>query len=48
MFTRLELLAKSGIKNKYYLEDNLRCKNNSSMTLNNATLVWNFRKCDET
>ncbi len=43
MCTKLELFAKSGIENEYYLEDNLRCETTSSMTLNNATLFWHYK-----
>ena len=43
MCTKLELFVKSGIKNKCYLEDNLRCKTTSSITLNNATLFWSYK-----
>ena len=43
MCTKLELFAKSGIKNEYYLEDNLRCETTSSITLNNATLFWHYK-----
>ena len=43
MCTKLELFAKSGIENEYYLEDNLRCETTSSITLNNATLFWHYK-----
>ena len=43
MCTKLEIYAKSGGENEYYLEDNLRCKVTSSMTLNNATLFWHYK-----
>ena len=43
MCTKLEIYAKSGRENEYYLEDNLRCKATSSMTLNNATLFWQYK-----
>ena len=43
MCTKLEIYAKSGRENEYYLEDNLRCKVTSSMTLNNATLFWHYK-----
>ena len=43
MCTKLELFAKSGTENEYYLEDNLRCETTSSMTLNNATLFWKYK-----
>ena len=43
MCTKLEIYAKSGRENEYYLEDNLRCKATSSMTLNNATLFWHYK-----
>ena len=33
----------SGKENEYYLEDNLRCKITSFMTLNNATLFWHYK-----
>ncbi len=35
MCTKLEIYAKSGRENEYYLEDNIRCKVTSSMTLSN-------------
>ena len=41
--SKLELFAKSGIENEYYLEDNLRCETTSSITLNNATLFWHYK-----
>ena len=34
---------KSGVENKYYLEDNIKCDVTSSMTLNNATLFWRYK-----
>ena len=43
MCTKLEIYAKSGKENEYYLEDNLRCKATSSMTLNNTTLFWYYK-----
>ncbi len=43
MCTKLEIYAKSGRENEYYLEDNLRCKSTSSMTLNNVTLFCIIR-----
>ena len=43
MCTKLELFAKSGIENEYYLEDNLKCETTSSVTLNNATLFWHYK-----
>ena len=43
MCTKLEIYAKSGRENEYYLEDNLRCKATSSMTLNNAMLFWYYK-----
>ncbi len=43
MCTKLEIYAKSGRENEYYLEDNLRCKATSSMTLNNARLFWQYK-----
>ena len=43
MCTKLEIYARSGRENEYYLEDNLRCKVTSSMTLNNATLFWHYK-----
>ena len=43
MCTKLEIYAKSGRENEYYLEDNLRCKATSSMTLNNAMLFWQYK-----
>ncbi len=43
MCTKLEIRAKSDRENEYYLEDNLRCKVTSSMTLNNATLFWHCK-----
>ena len=43
MCTKLEIYAKSGRENEYYLEDNLRCKVTSSMTLNNTTLFWHYK-----
>ena len=43
MCTKLEIYAKSGRDNEYYLEDNLRCEVTSSMTLNNATLFWHYK-----
>ncbi len=43
MCTKLEIYAKSGKENEYYLEDNLRCKATSSMTLNNVTLFWHYK-----
>ena len=44
MCTKLEIHAKSGRENDYYLEDNLRCKVTFSITLNNATLFWHYKK----
>ncbi len=38
MCTKLEIYAQSGKENEYYLENSLRCKITSFMTLNNATL----------
>ncbi len=43
MCTKLEIYARSGRENEYYLEDNLRCKATSSMTLNNATLFRHYK-----
>ena len=43
MCTKFEIYAKSGRENEYYLEDNLKCKSTSSMTLNNATLFWHYK-----
>ncbi len=43
MCAKLEIYAKSGRENEYYLEDNLRCKVTSSMTLNNVTLFWHYK-----
>ncbi len=43
MCTKLELFAKSGVENEYYLEDNLKCETTSTMTLNNATLFWSYK-----
>ncbi len=43
MCTKLEIYAKSGKENEYYLEDNLRCEATSSMTLNNAMLFWYYK-----
>ncbi len=43
MCTKLEIYTRSGRENEYYLEDNLRCKVTSSMTLNNATLFWHYK-----
>ena len=43
MCTKLEIYACSGKENEYYLEDNLRCKITSSITLNNATLFWHYK-----
>ena len=40
---KLEIYAQSGKENEYYLEDNLRCKITSFMTLNNATLFWHYK-----
>ncbi len=40
---KIRNLRKSGRENEYYLEDNLRCKATSSMTLNNATLFWHYK-----
>ena len=48
MCTKLEIYAKSGRENEYYLEDNLRCKATYSMTLNNATLFWHYKMFDKT
>ncbi len=31
------------LEKEYYLEDNLRCKVTSSMTLNNTTLFWHYK-----
>ncbi len=47
MCTKLEIRAKSGRENEYYLEDNLRCKVTSSMTLNNATLFWHYKNVQQ-
>ena len=47
MCTKLEIYAKSGRRNEYYLEDNLRCKATSSMTLNNATLFWHYKNVQQ-
>ncbi len=47
MCTKLEIYAKSGRENEYYLEDNLRCKATSSMTLNNATLFWHYKNVQQ-
>ncbi len=43
MCTKLEIYAKSGRENEYYLEDILTCKVTSSMTLNNVTLFWHYK-----
>ncbi len=43
MCTKLEIYVRSGRENEYYLEDNLRCKVTSSMTLNNTTLFWHYK-----
>ncbi len=43
MCTKLEIYVQSGMENEYYLEDNLRCKVTSSITLNNATLFWHYK-----
>ncbi len=48
MCTKLEIYAKSGKENEYYLEDNLRCKATSSMTLNNARCFGIIRMFDKT
>ena len=48
MCTKLELFAKSGIENEYYLEDNLKCEMTSSITLNNATLFWHYKNVRRT
>ncbi len=47
MCARLEICVKSGVENKYYLEDNLRCNSASYMKLNNATLIWNFKNVQQ-
>ncbi len=44
MSTKLEIYAQSGKENvEYYLEDNLRCKVTSFMTINSATLFWHYK-----
>ncbi len=43
MCTKLEIYAQNGKENEYYLEDNLKCKITSFMTLNNATLFWHYK-----
>ena len=48
MCTKLEIYAKSGRENEYYLEDNLRRKVTSSMTLNNAMLFWHYKNVNDT
>ena len=47
MCTKLEIYAKSGRENEYYLEDNIRCKVTSSMTLSNATLFWHYKNVQQ-
>ncbi len=47
MCTKLEIYAKSGRENEYSLEDNLRYKVTSSMTLNNVTLFWHYKNVQQ-
>ncbi len=47
MCTKLEIYARSGKENEYYLEDNLRCKITSFMTLYNTTLFWCYKNVQQ-